>query len=103
MIAARALYGRVTAPVTLIYGDHDWSRFATPDTSPPWNSPPASPRSFSTTTGPDFGLTGPACETHAGSADRPPCSRGGSNIIDKHQRARAALPAAGDEPLGSSP
>src|SRR5919201_790847 len=25
MIAARALYGRVTAPVTLIYGDHDWS------------------------------------------------------------------------------
>ncbi len=26
MIAARALYDRVTAPVTLIYGDHDWSR-----------------------------------------------------------------------------
>jgi pimeloyl-ACP methyl ester carboxylesterase len=26
MIAARALYGRVTAPVTLTYGDHDWSR-----------------------------------------------------------------------------
>jgi pimeloyl-ACP methyl ester carboxylesterase len=26
MIAARALYGRVTAPVMLIYGDHDWSR-----------------------------------------------------------------------------
>jgi len=26
MIAARALYERVTAPVTLIYGDHDWSR-----------------------------------------------------------------------------
>jgi pimeloyl-ACP methyl ester carboxylesterase len=26
MIAARALYGRVTASVTLIYGDHDWSR-----------------------------------------------------------------------------
>ncbi len=26
MIAARALYGRVTAAVTLIYGDHDWSR-----------------------------------------------------------------------------
>jgi pimeloyl-ACP methyl ester carboxylesterase len=26
MIAARALYGRVTAPVTWIYGDHDWSR-----------------------------------------------------------------------------
>src|SRR5205809_4597696 len=26
MIAARALYRRVTAPVTLIYGDHDWSR-----------------------------------------------------------------------------
>jgi pimeloyl-ACP methyl ester carboxylesterase len=25
MIAARALYGRVTTPVTLIYGDHDWS------------------------------------------------------------------------------
>src|SRR5437867_3718171 len=25
MVAARALYGRVTAPVTLIYGDHDWS------------------------------------------------------------------------------
>jgi pimeloyl-ACP methyl ester carboxylesterase len=25
MIAARRLYGRVTAPVTLIYGDHDWS------------------------------------------------------------------------------
>ena len=26
MIAARALYGRITTPVTLIYGDHDWSR-----------------------------------------------------------------------------
>jgi pimeloyl-ACP methyl ester carboxylesterase len=26
MIAARALYGRVPAPVTLIYGDQDWSR-----------------------------------------------------------------------------
>jgi pimeloyl-ACP methyl ester carboxylesterase len=26
MIAARALYDRVTAPVTLVYGDHDWSR-----------------------------------------------------------------------------
>jgi pimeloyl-ACP methyl ester carboxylesterase len=26
MIAARQLYGRVTAPVTLVYGDHDWSR-----------------------------------------------------------------------------
>jgi pimeloyl-ACP methyl ester carboxylesterase len=26
MIAARSLYGRVTAPVTLIYGEHDWSR-----------------------------------------------------------------------------
>jgi pimeloyl-ACP methyl ester carboxylesterase len=26
MIAARELYGRVIAPVTLIYGDHDWSR-----------------------------------------------------------------------------
>ena len=26
MVAARELYGRVTAPVTLAYGDHDWSR-----------------------------------------------------------------------------
>jgi pimeloyl-ACP methyl ester carboxylesterase len=26
MIAARALYGCVTAPVTLMYGEHDWSR-----------------------------------------------------------------------------
>src|SRR5438094_6562690 len=26
MVAARALYGRVSAPVTLIYGDHDWSQ-----------------------------------------------------------------------------
>src|SRR5262249_16842876 len=26
MIAARSLYGRVSAPVTVIYGDHDWSR-----------------------------------------------------------------------------
>jgi pimeloyl-ACP methyl ester carboxylesterase len=26
MIAARALYRRVKVPVTLIYGDHDWSR-----------------------------------------------------------------------------
>jgi pimeloyl-ACP methyl ester carboxylesterase len=25
MIAARGLYGRVNVPVTLIYGDHDWS------------------------------------------------------------------------------
>src|SRR5437667_9863194 len=28
MIAARALYGRVSAPVTLIYGDHDLSRLS---------------------------------------------------------------------------
>jgi pimeloyl-ACP methyl ester carboxylesterase len=75
MIAARALYGRVTAPVTLIYGDHDWSR--SPDRQAnlallrgarsislsetghfaPWISPPASLRSFSTTTAPDLGLT----------------------------------------------
>jgi pimeloyl-ACP methyl ester carboxylesterase len=26
MTAARALYGRVTTRVTLVYGDHDWSR-----------------------------------------------------------------------------
>ena len=26
MIAARPLYGRVSAPLTLVYGDHDWSR-----------------------------------------------------------------------------
>jgi pimeloyl-ACP methyl ester carboxylesterase len=26
MVAARANYARVTVPVTLIYGDHDWSR-----------------------------------------------------------------------------
>jgi pimeloyl-ACP methyl ester carboxylesterase len=26
MIAARALYARVTAPVTVVYGDRDWSR-----------------------------------------------------------------------------
>jgi pimeloyl-ACP methyl ester carboxylesterase len=26
MIAARALYGRINAPVALIYGDHDWSQ-----------------------------------------------------------------------------
>jgi pimeloyl-ACP methyl ester carboxylesterase len=26
MIAARALYARVSAPVSLVYGDHDWSR-----------------------------------------------------------------------------
>jgi pimeloyl-ACP methyl ester carboxylesterase len=26
MVAARELYGRVTAPVALVYGDHDWSR-----------------------------------------------------------------------------
>jgi pimeloyl-ACP methyl ester carboxylesterase len=26
MIAARALYARVTAAVSLVYGDHDWSR-----------------------------------------------------------------------------
>jgi pimeloyl-ACP methyl ester carboxylesterase len=26
MIAARALYDRITVPVTLVYGDHDWSR-----------------------------------------------------------------------------
>jgi pimeloyl-ACP methyl ester carboxylesterase len=25
MIAARLLYGRVTAPVTVVYGDRDWS------------------------------------------------------------------------------
>src|SRR5213593_2849011 len=25
MIAARTLYGRITAPVTLVYGNHDWS------------------------------------------------------------------------------
>ncbi len=26
MVAARELYGRVTVPLTLVYGDHDWSR-----------------------------------------------------------------------------
>jgi pimeloyl-ACP methyl ester carboxylesterase len=26
MVAARALYGRVSAGVTLVYGDRDWSR-----------------------------------------------------------------------------
>jgi pimeloyl-ACP methyl ester carboxylesterase len=26
MVAARELYGRVTVPVTVVYGDHDWSR-----------------------------------------------------------------------------
>jgi pimeloyl-ACP methyl ester carboxylesterase len=26
MVAARELYGRVTVPVALVYGDHDWSR-----------------------------------------------------------------------------
>lgn len=26
MIAARALYGRVSTPATLAYGDHDWSQ-----------------------------------------------------------------------------
>ena len=31
MIAARTLYARVTAPVTLIYGDHDWSRVSERD------------------------------------------------------------------------
>ena len=25
-VEARALYNRITAPVTLVYGDHDWSR-----------------------------------------------------------------------------
>ncbi len=33
MIAARALYGRVTAPVTLVYGDHDWSRIPERETN----------------------------------------------------------------------
>jgi pimeloyl-ACP methyl ester carboxylesterase len=28
MVAARAHYGGITVPVTLIYGDHDWSRVA---------------------------------------------------------------------------
>jgi pimeloyl-ACP methyl ester carboxylesterase len=28
MIAARALYSRLDVPVTLVYGDHDWSRSA---------------------------------------------------------------------------
>jgi pimeloyl-ACP methyl ester carboxylesterase len=28
MIAARALYPRVTVPVTVVYGDHDWSRIS---------------------------------------------------------------------------
>jgi pimeloyl-ACP methyl ester carboxylesterase len=26
MIAARTVYGRITVPVTLVYGNHDWSR-----------------------------------------------------------------------------
>src|SRR6266516_2480440 len=26
LVAARELYGRVTVPLTLVYGDHDWSR-----------------------------------------------------------------------------
>src|SRR5438093_4565628 len=35
----------------------DRSRLLRPDTSPPWNNPPALPRSFSTTAGSDFDLT----------------------------------------------
>jgi pimeloyl-ACP methyl ester carboxylesterase len=31
MIAARPLYGRVSAPLTLVYGDHDWSRVSERD------------------------------------------------------------------------
>jgi pimeloyl-ACP methyl ester carboxylesterase len=31
MIAARSLYGRVSAPLTLVYGDHDWSRVSERD------------------------------------------------------------------------
>lgn len=84
MIAARQLYGRVSAPLTLIYGDHDWSRVQsvtptslsfpaparsrspTPGTSLRWNSPTASPRSCSTT---------PAPERIAAVVTRaPPCS-----------------------------
>jgi hypothetical protein len=71
MIAARALYGPITAPVTLIYGDHDWSQtpereanlsslrgarsISLPETGhfAASSSPPASLRSFSTTTPPD--------------------------------------------------
>src|SRR5947208_10772724 len=93
MIAARALYGRVTAPVSLIYGDHDWSRLpereanlavlrgarsiALRDTGHfAALEPPARVAEILLDDhGPDFGLTGPACETHAGSAGRPPCSR----------------------------
>jgi pimeloyl-ACP methyl ester carboxylesterase len=72
MIAARALYGRVTAPVCLSYGDHDWSHvpereanlallrgarsISLPQTGhfAALEQPPASPRSSSTTAGPDF-------------------------------------------------
>jgi pimeloyl-ACP methyl ester carboxylesterase len=31
MVAARELYCRVTAPVTVAYGDHDWSRVSERD------------------------------------------------------------------------
>jgi hypothetical protein len=77
MVAARELYGRVTAPVTLVFGDHDWSRvpereatlrcfrernrsrLTTPDTSPLWNSPRASLRSSSPTSAPDLATNAP--------------------------------------------
>lgn len=31
MVAARALYARISAPVTVVYGEHDWSRPAERD------------------------------------------------------------------------
>jgi pimeloyl-ACP methyl ester carboxylesterase len=72
MVAARELYARITIPVTLAYGDHDWSRVpereanlvllpgarnrscsATPGTLLLWNNRPASLRSSSLTSAPD--------------------------------------------------
>jgi pimeloyl-ACP methyl ester carboxylesterase len=36
MIAARTLYARVTAPVTVVYGDHDWSRTSEREANLAW-------------------------------------------------------------------
>src|SRR6266540_1129522 len=84
----------------------DRYRFLRPDTSPPWNSPPASLRSSSTNTGPDFGLTEPACGGAAHQTERAPnpraracCPRGcRADITDRAESRPARRAVANDRP-----
>src|SRR5881398_810838 len=68
----------------------DQSRLLRPDTSPPWNSPPASPRSFSTSTGPDFALTGPSRHDPPRHAPAAAATSAAARIARRNRRAETS-------------